>query len=233
MRRSTSCSRATAGSPLPDEAPGPADRTVPVGFARVAGWVERYDARHPDTVWAVDDGGVGARSPDGASATFTLPFESPDGTTDLAAVLRLLAKPRDVGVILVRRGGFAVAHVSGGRVLDSKVGQRHVQGRTKAGGWSQQRFARRRDNQAREAYEAAAGHVARILLPVAGRLSQLAVGGDRAGIQAVLEDRQLGPLQSLSRRWLGGLADPKRSVLEAAVELARSVEITVTDPLPR
>ena len=47
--------------------------------------------------------------------------------------------------------------------MESKVGQRHVQGRTKAGGQSQQRFARRRDNQARAAYEAAAEHAARIL----------------------------------------------------------------------
>ena len=53
----------------------------------------------------------------------------------------------------------------GARMVEHKIGQRHVQGRTKAGGQSQQRFARRRDNQARQAYEAAADHAARILRP--------------------------------------------------------------------
>ena len=66
-------------------------------------------------------------------------------------------------MLLVRKGGFAVARLAGDRFVESKVGQRHVQGRTKAGGQSQQRFARRRDNQARQAYEAAAEHAARIL----------------------------------------------------------------------
>ena len=68
-------------------------------------------------------------------------------------------------MLLVRKGGFAVAPPARLRIAESKVGQRHVQGRTKAGGQSQQRFARRRDNQARQAYEAAADHAARILAP--------------------------------------------------------------------
>ena len=62
--------------------------------------------------------------------------------------------PRDWGVLLVRKGGFAVARLAGSEVVASKVGQRHVQGRTKAGGQSQQRFARRRENQARVASRA-------------------------------------------------------------------------------
>ena len=61
-------------------------------------------------------------------------------------------------MLLVRKGGFAIARLAAPTTTDSKVGQRHVQGRTKAGGQSQQRFARRRDNQARQAYEAAAEH---------------------------------------------------------------------------
>ena len=63
--------------------------------------------------------------------------------------------PSRWGVLLVRKGGFAVARLSGDDLVEHKIGQRHVQGRTKAGGQSQQRFARRRDNQARAAYDAA------------------------------------------------------------------------------
>ena len=81
----------------------------------------------------------------------------------------------------MRKGGFAVARLEHGRLADSKVGQRHVQGRTKAGGQSQQRFARRRDNQARAAYEAAADHCARIL----GGALALVVTGRNGGYGAL------------------------------------------------
>jgi peptide subunit release factor 1 (eRF1) len=47
------------------------------------------------------------------------------------------------GVLLVRKGGFAIARLERTALVEHKIGQRHVQGRTKAGGQSQQRFARR------------------------------------------------------------------------------------------
>src|SRR5699024_11147293 len=83
------------------------------------------------------------------------------------------------GILLVRRGGFAVARLDGARLVEHKVGQRHVQGRTRAGGQSQQRFARRRANQARAAYQAAADHAARILTL---DVRELVTGGDRAAV---------------------------------------------------
>ena len=65
-----------------------------------------------------------------------------------------------------------------------------MQGRTKAGGQSQQRFARRRDNQARQAYEAAADHAARIL----GRVAlPVVTGGDHAAVDEVLADPRSAP----------------------------------------
>ncbi|MEZ5191432.1 MAG: Vms1/Ankzf1 family peptidyl-tRNA hydrolase [Nocardioides sp.] len=75
------------------------------------------------------------------------------------AFLAAAAPPPDWGVLLVRKGGFAIARPSVPVTAD-KVGRRHVQGRTKAGGQSQQRFARRRANQARAPHEAAADHAA-------------------------------------------------------------------------
>ena len=92
-------------------------------------------------------------------------------------------------------------------MVESKVGQRHVQGRTKAGGQSQQRFARRRDNQARQAYEAAADHAARILGPAAS--PALVTGGDHAAVDAVLADPRLGPVPVVGP-WLA-VPDPRRA----------------------
>src|SRR5437868_5802736 len=63
---------------------------------------------------------------------------------------------RTVGVVLVRMGGYAAGVFRGSGLVVSKVGSRLVQGRTAAGGWSQQRFARRRQNQADKAFDVAA-----------------------------------------------------------------------------
>ena len=131
-------------------------------------------------------------------------------------------------MLLVRKGGFAVARLTAGAVVDSKVGRRHVQGRTKAGGQSQQRFARRRDNQAREAYEAAAEHTHRLLSPYP--LRALVVGGDRSAVDAVLTDPRLAKLAKVRvDPWLA-VPDPRRGVLDQAVVDAQSVAITLTDP---
>jgi hypothetical protein len=112
-------------------------------------------------------------------------------------------------------------------MVGSKVGQRHVQGRTKAGGQSQQRFARRRDNQARQAYEAAADHAARILT---GSLDALVCGGDRSAVDAVLTDPRLASFAQVRvDPWLA-VPDPRRAVLDQAVADACATAITVTDP---
>ena len=125
-----------------------------------------------------------------------------------------------------------MAEVIGGQVEAVKIGRRHVQGKTKAGGWSQQRFARRRDNQTREAFDAAAGHAARLLAPSAARMQALVVGGDKDGLQAVLEDRRLGVLARLPQVWVDVSGDPKRAALDAAVEQAESVAVSITDTQP-
>jgi hypothetical protein len=44
----------------------------------------------------------------------------------------------------------------------------------------------------------------------------------------VLAHPELAPLAALPQSWLGGLADPTRAVVDAAIAQARSVEITLT-----
>ena len=123
-----------------------------------------------------------------------------------------------------------MARLAGERLVEHKIGQRHVQGRTKAGGQSQQRFARRRDNQARMAYEAAAEHAARILGgPVGSSLDALVAGGDQGAVDAVLEDTRLaGAAARRTTLWLP-VGDPKRAVLDQAVLDALALQVTVTN----
>ena len=104
-------------------------------------------------------------------------------------------------------------------MVEHKIGQRHVQGRTKAGGQSQQRFARRRDNQARQAYEAAADHAARILRP-----GPLVTGGDHPAVVEVLSDPRLAGLRVVEP-WLP-VPDPRRAVLDQAILDAQAIAWT-------
>lgn len=187
--------------------------------------MSNFEGRHGATALAVVGQALVGRAEDGSSFTARLPFAAPyDGPAEAVAFAAAARPPPCWGVLLVRKGGFAVARLEGDTTVESKVGQRHVQGRTKAGGQSQQRFARRRGNQARQAYEAAADHAARILV---GDLRALVCGGDHAAVEAVLEDPRLSSL--VARRvepWLP-VPDPRRSVLESAVQAACSVRMTI------
>src|SRR5258708_1520108 len=71
---------------------------------------------------------------------------------------------RTVAVLLVRLGGYAAGVFTGpsAHLAASKVGSRLVHGRSAAGGTSQQRFARRREQQASEALGAAADTAAAV-----------------------------------------------------------------------
>ncbi len=132
-----------------------------------------------------------------------------------------------LAVVLVRRGGYAVGSAEGGRLTAHKVGTRYVQSRTAAGGWSQQRFARRRANQADELVVAAADHAARLL---AGAGAEgLVVGGDRALVASVLDDPRLAGIRDLPRRELYDLPDPRLDVLERAVARGRAVRVTIEE----
>ena len=200
-------------------------RTVLVPRERVVRWFSNFGARHGSADFAVESGRLLASAPDGATASAALPFGySYAGPTDAESFADAVTAPPRWGVLLVRKGGFAVATVAADRITESKVGQRHVQGRTKAGGQSQQRFARRRDNQAREAYQAAADHAARILPGIAA----LVCGGDRQAVEQVLADSRLRSMIALRvEPWLA-VADPRRAVLEQAVVDGGSVAITVS-----
>ncbi|TCC38913.1 hypothetical protein E0H92_14015 [Kribbella speibonae] len=162
---------------------------------------------------------------DGSTAVVTVPFEPLDVVTREGLVAHVLTERR-LGVLLVRRGGYGAGVFAGGKLLDSKVGSRHVQGTTKAGGWSQQRYARRRDNQAREAFAAATEVAVRILAPA--KLDVLVCGGDRRAVDTVLDDPRLKELAGLVRPPFLGVPDPKQKVLEQAGADARAIRIDLT-----
>jgi hypothetical protein len=197
--------------------------TVSVPSARVERWVANFETRHGPTTYDVRDGALLGTAHDGSTLEARLPFDGAyDGPPEAAAFAAAVATPGEWGVLLVRKGGFAVARMAGAEMVEHKIGQRHVQGRTKAGGQSQQRFARRRDNQARQANEAAADHAARIL-----RRGPLVTGGDHVAVDEVLADPRLRAF-AVVEPWLP-VPDPRRVVLDQAIRDAASVHVRVVN----
>jgi len=163
---------------------------------------------------------------DGATATIDLVFDSAD-YEDVPGLVGQVGAAHPYALLLVRRGGWAVGLAEGTTVTDSRVGTRYVQGKTKAGGWSQQRYARRRAQQADGLIEAAAS-AAHALFPRRDRL--VVSGGDRLLLRdtvTALEAR--GRAVRLAGRRLT-VPDPRRSVLDDAARAACAVRVAVVDP---
>jgi Actinobacteria/chloroflexi VLRF1 release factor len=184
----------------------------------------------------------------------------PAGLDDPAAVAEALAaharKPRTVGVLLVRLGGYAAGVFTGypPALGAAKVGSRLVHGRSAAGGWSQHRFARRREKQANEALSAAADAAVLIFGGGAGagkvgvggqkggaaagrraqpsttRLDAVVLGGDRRAVADLRDDARLAPYFGLATERFLTVPDPKRAVLLEAAKQFTAVRIWLTEP---
>jgi hypothetical protein len=185
----------------------------------------------------------------------------PAGLDDPAAIAEAIAaharKPRTVGVLLVRLGGYAAGVFTGypPALGVAKVGSRPVHGRSAAGGWSQHRFARRREKQANEALSAAADAAVMIFgggaavrstsqkrattsgaaaaarpQPRAARLDAVVLGGDRRAVADLREDPRLAPYFGLATERFLTVPDPKRAVLLEAAKQFTAVRIWLTEP---
>lgn len=189
-------------------------------------WCANFTDRHGAVTSSVLDGTLRLEAADGSWAVVTAPFERPVAEPRADAMLALTEPPEDWGVLLVRKGGFALARLAEARQTASKVGRRHVQGRTKAGGQSQQRFARRRENQARDAYAAAADYAHRILVE-GSPVDLLVTGGDRTAVAATLSDPRLRTLGTRVRGSFLDVPEPRRDDLDRAVAQASSLVVRV------
>jgi hypothetical protein len=203
-------------------------RTVTVDAARLERWLTGFAERHGPTAVAADANSVQLTAEDGATAAVHVPFP-PLLETTLGGLVAHAASERTVGALLIRRGGVAVGVFEGRRLVASKIETAYVQGRTKAGGWSQQRYARRRGNQARKLGETAAELMVALVLPRADRLAALATGGDRASVEAVLADPRLDVLRRLAMDRVYPVPDPRQAVLEKFPEQFLSIEIELNE----
>ncbi|HSZ38427.1 MAG TPA: acVLRF1 family peptidyl-tRNA hydrolase [Trebonia sp.] len=240
---------------------GNTGRWLEISPSRFPGWIDSFASRHGGTA---SDSSVSARSaapvvvaasgddvtftaPDGVIARCQPPFwESRAGirtyadapASEAAAEIAAHAvAERTVGVLLVRLGGYAAGVFTGSppRLAASKTGSRLVHGRSAAGGWSQQRFARRREKQAAEALHAAGTAAAGIWGDWAdgkGRsvLDVVVLGGDKRAVAEVTEDPRLAPyLERVAGRFLT-VPDPRLDVLKDSPRRFLAVRIRLTEP---
>jgi hypothetical protein len=216
-------------------------RWVDVAPERFATWVHEFGQRH---------GGAGPATHDDGAATVTfsasdgsiadchppvppLPALPPDPATWPETIAAHAAAPRTVGVLLVRLGGYAIGVFAGAppELVSSKAGSRPVHGRSSAGGWSQHRFARRREKQVSEAISATADHALAILKPAAPEA--IVLGGDRRAVAALREDPRLAPyLDRAADRFLT-VPDPRLAVLRETPRAFQSIRIRLVETSAR
>jgi hypothetical protein len=228
-----------AGETGPEAAGG---RWVDVAPERLARWVTTFAERHGAVTAEPGRLAVAFRAADGAAAECHPPFPplpAPAGGTwpadpvKLAGLIAAHAEvDRTVGVFLVRLGGFAAGVFTGSppRLVSSKVGSRLVHGRSAAGGTSQHRFARRRENQATAAIAAAADTGAKVLVPYAEQLDAVVLGGDRKAITGARADPRLRPVMKHTVDRFLTVPDPRLAVLRDTPRLFLAVRIHLTGP---
>lgn len=218
---------------------------VEVPATRLGAWLDGFAKRNdgPPEVRTVRTG-FDLLAPNGTTASVEVPYPeswaalSPGTSWPLTDLVAHVLLARDVVALLVRRGGYAV----GVRVLDdtvfSKNGTKYVQGRTAAGGWSQQRFARRRAGQTATIVDAAsqaliAAHGAAFPLSEASTRPLVVVhGGDRA-----LVDQSLADLPKDVAQWLNAcemlslnnIGDPRKKHLDRVLASPTVVKVKITD----
>ncbi|MPV48566.1 hypothetical protein GCG21_00770 [Pseudactinotalea sp. HY160] len=226
-------------------------RDLDLAPGRLPGWIERFAADHGTgggIEATADAGALVLTGSDAVVARLRGWFPLAAGPTgaigpvpDVPGPLlaELTRGPDHAGLVLLRRGGYAIGLAHGGRLVAHKCGTRYVQGRTAAGGQSQQRFARRRGNQADALVEAAAGHAERILAPLleprgldrgGAPRAGLVLGGDRILLEQLFAGRALARLRKLPTREFPDVTNPRYVVLEQTLTRARSVAARIEHP---
>lgn len=204
-------------------------RWVNLSPERLPAWLATFTQRHGEPETELTAERLLLRCPDRAEAHFQLGWGPLPGASDpLAELVEIMLLPRRVAALIVHKRAHAVGVFFGASLLHGRHHRHYVQGRTKAGGWSQQRYARRRANQTGRAYAAAIQDAVE-LLASDPELDALATGGDQAGVETVLSDQRLGHLNKLPRLRVAAIGDPNATVLAGFGDRLRRVSIGLNE----
>ena len=206
-------------------------RRLGVAPERLGKWLDGVADRHGAyTDVGLRDGALQVTCADSTTVTLRAPFDGTPGPALLSGFTADARRSHRAAVLLVRRGRWAVGLFDGTDLVVSKVDARQVQGRTAAGGWSQQRFARRRGHQTDAVVSHAVETAVRVLLPHAGSVAALFTGGDRGLVDDVLGDPRLAPLAAVRREPALDVGEPTKAVLLETPKQFRAVEVIIREP---
>ena len=196
----------------------PAIRTAFVPAARLSGWVDRFSGAHGGLAATTDtDDGVMLVMADGSTALLSAPWPNDGrpgrGDDLLERLVSITAQERQFGVLLVRRGGFAVGVAAAGKLLAHKVGGASARSR---GG-----------SQAAAVIERVAGEAGRIFS--GHRFEYLATGGDKQLVELALESSTLRKYSAVPRLAPLAVADPSMAVLTRAATDFCAVRVRICD----
>jgi hypothetical protein len=206
-------------------------RILGVAPERLGRWLDGVAERHGSFAEvAADDDAVRISCADTTTVVLRAPFPWTPAPPLLGTFTAAARQPHGAAVLLVRRGRWAVGVFDGPDLVVSKVDARQVQGRTAAGGWSQQRFARRRGHQTEAVVEHAIETAVRVLLPHADSVVAVFTGGDRGLADDVLADPRLAPLAALRREPALDVGEPTKAVLLETPKQFRAVDVHIIEP---
>lgn len=204
--------------------------TVQVTQARLRPWLDGFVQRNGQ-IASIERFTVRTERGGSAMISGSLAGTKPAEFTSLDQLVDACRPHLEAAVVLLRRGGYSAARVAIDgiqvNVQASKTGTGYVQGRTAAGGQSQQRFARRRDNQATKLVESADRAVRTVFGDQPTGMGLFILGGDKLLIDQLLQLPAARQLVDIQQRITVAIGNPRRRLIEHAVELATTVQITV------
>ena len=190
---------------------------APIDDRRFSGWRAALETGRGRVLGSST--GIAAFRVDDVGLALTLPFPMDlarvsDGIDD-RPLLELLAKDFTVGVALVRLGRYAVAVYQGRRLAVSKTDTRYVKSKHHAGGTSQRRFRRVRENQIHRLYAEASAVLERQWQPWVERLDYVALGGEAATVNGFVgECPLLSRLAGITLERRLDVREPNRKALD-------------------
>ncbi len=136
--------------------------------------------------------GVAAFWSEGRNKHLVLPpFPLPEdkifwGRAQTSRLRQLLEKERLLGVVLMTWGSYAIGVFQGPRLVEYKTGTGYIHKRTRKGGRSEKRFARRTEEQKKDFLRRAANRVEETLRGY--HTDQIFFGGNRLILKPLLEE---------------------------------------------
>ena len=148
--------------------------------------------------------------------------------TDASLLRHQFTAGYHIGVVLLRLGRYAVGVFHGNDLVSSKTGGRYVKSTHSAGGTSQKRFQRIRENQIHHLYQKTCTVIKEHIGPFDDKIDWLFLGGEKFTLQGLVKGCNY--LQGCSNRIVDrtlNVREPKESTLKQVINTIYESQVLV------